>query len=227
MTMFTVFCHLSRHLVSGYILFHQVSPSEFLPRCRLTSTAISNIFLGASSLSRVCTCPNRLNLFSLRNTSINYMWVTLSICIHFPHDLVLSFLLYTPPQLAHFNCVQFPLLLLSNCPKFCNIHRGRLYSILAHFVSFNFVGMFLLHNPPLWPANCYSVAYTFLSTPPLEWNNEPTYLTVFTVFTSFSRMLIDDLFSGHGTQIPTWSANSITHGHPWCLLSDTCLMSII
>ena len=44
-----------------------------LPRFLFPSTVICNIFLVASSLSRLCTCPNHLNLFSLRNTAIGYM----------------------------------------------------------------------------------------------------------------------------------------------------------
>ena len=106
---FTRSHHLSCHLVSGRILFHQVSPSQLssgfwpyplspglpisvviwfqsissftrsphlsfgLPRFRFPSTFICNIFLVASSLSRPCTCPNHLNLFSLRNSAIGYM----------------------------------------------------------------------------------------------------------------------------------------------------------
>ena len=51
----------SRHLSFG------------LPRFRFPSTAICNIFLVASSLSRLCTCPNHLNRFSLRNYDIGYI----------------------------------------------------------------------------------------------------------------------------------------------------------
>ena len=43
-----------------------------LPRFRFQSSVICNIFLVASSLSRLCTCPNHLNLFSLRNSVIVY-----------------------------------------------------------------------------------------------------------------------------------------------------------
>ena len=44
-----------------------------LPRFRFPSIVICNIFLVASSLSRPCTCPTHLNLFSLRNSAIGYM----------------------------------------------------------------------------------------------------------------------------------------------------------
>ena len=68
----------SRHLSIG------------LPRVRFPSTVICNIFLVTSSLFRLCTGPNHLNLFSLRNSAIGYMCVPLSRCLHFSHDLVLS-----------------------------------------------------------------------------------------------------------------------------------------
>ena len=73
-SMFSVFCHLSCRLVSCHIL-HQVSPSQLWSACpfRFPSTVICNIFLVASSLSRLWTCPNHLNLFSLRNSAIGYM----------------------------------------------------------------------------------------------------------------------------------------------------------
>ena len=63
--MFSVLCYLSCHLVSGHILFHKVSPSQRWSA--LISLSICNIFLVASSLSRLCTCPCHLNLFSMQN----------------------------------------------------------------------------------------------------------------------------------------------------------------
>ena len=51
----------SRHLSFG------------LPRFLFPSTSICNMFLVASTLSLLCTCPNHLNLFSLRNYAIGYM----------------------------------------------------------------------------------------------------------------------------------------------------------
>ena len=44
-----------------------------LPRFRFPSTVICNIFLVTSSLSRLRTCPNHINLFSLRNSATGYM----------------------------------------------------------------------------------------------------------------------------------------------------------
>ena len=65
-----------------------------LPRFRFPSTVICNIFLVASSLSRLCTRPNHLNLFSLRN-SASGTCLPLPTSLHFTHALVLSFLLPT------------------------------------------------------------------------------------------------------------------------------------
>ena len=68
------FCHLSRHLVSVHIIFHQVSPSQRWPASiSFPYTVIWNTFLVASSSSRLYTCPNHLNLFFLRNSAIMYM----------------------------------------------------------------------------------------------------------------------------------------------------------
>ena len=65
MPMFSVFCHLSCHLVSWHILFHQVSPSQ------LWSASIS---LVALSLSHLCTCPswNLKDILFLLNCSYKY-----------------------------------------------------------------------------------------------------------------------------------------------------------
>ena len=52
---------MSRHLSFG------------LPRFLFLSPVICNIFLVASSLSPLCTCPNHLNLFTLKNSAIGYM----------------------------------------------------------------------------------------------------------------------------------------------------------
>ena len=86
----SVLCHLSRHLVSGYIVFHQSCHLSFgLPRFRFPFTVFSSTisFLVASPLARLCTCPNHLNLFSLRNSAIEYMCAS--------HDIVSSFLFPT------------------------------------------------------------------------------------------------------------------------------------
>ena len=65
----------SRHLSFG------------LPRFLFPSTVICNVFIMSSffynySLSRLCTCPNHLSIFSLRNTAF-WTCVSLSIWLHF------------------------------------------------------------------------------------------------------------------------------------------------
>ena len=62
----------SRHLSFG------------LPRFRFPSTAICNIFLVASSLSRFCTCPYHLNPASTRNYAIGHM------CASFQMSIIIS-----------------------------------------------------------------------------------------------------------------------------------------
>ena len=76
-----------------YILFHQVSPSQLWSTSISLSIYCHIIFLVASSLPRLCTCPNHINLFSLRNSAIGYM--PLSRCLHFSDHPVPSFLLPT------------------------------------------------------------------------------------------------------------------------------------
>ena len=68
----------SRHLSFG------------LPRFRFPSTVICNIFLDASSLYHLCTCPDHLNLFSLRNSAIGYMCASFQMYTFLTHDLVSS-----------------------------------------------------------------------------------------------------------------------------------------
>ena len=56
--------------VSSFTTSHRLSFD--LPRFRFPSTVICNVFLVVSSLSCLCTCPNHLNLFSLRNSAIGH-----------------------------------------------------------------------------------------------------------------------------------------------------------
>ena len=85
----------SRHLSIG------------LPRFLFPSTVICNIFLVASSLSLLCTCPNHLNLFSLRNSAIGY------ICASFQMSTFLTW-----------SSLVFPL-----------AHRGMRISVVCNFLS--------------------------------------------------------------------------------------------
>ena len=166
----------SRHLSFG------------LPRFLFPSTVICNIFLVASYLSLLCTCPNHLNLFSLRNSAIGYM------CASFQMSTFLTWSSVVFPLAHHSMRISVVCNFLSsffNCPTFCTIHHGRFYSRLVHFVFQLCWYVPVAHHPssfpPLWPGNLYSV-FTAFSAPPLASNIEPRYLNVFTVFTSFSWM---------------------------------------
>ena len=106
----------SRHLSFG------------LPRFRFPPTVICNIFLVASSLSRLC--PNASQ--PLLSEEFRHR---VDVCL-FP-DVYISHMVYSrlsscPPQHAHFSCVQFHILLLSNCTLFCTIYHGHVYSRLVH-----------------------------------------------------------------------------------------------
>ena len=167
-------CFRSSAMISVIIWFLAISSftrsrhlNFRLPRFRFPSTVIRNIFLVPSSLSRLCTCPNHLNLFSLRNYAIGYMCASFQMSTFRTLFRIYSRLSSCLTQHAHFSHVQFPLL-LSNCPTFCSIHHGRFYSRLVHFVfQLCWYGP-VAHHPssflPLWPGNLYSVVYIILGS---------------------------------------------------------------
>ena len=93
--------------ISSFARSRHLSFAFGLPRFLFPSTVICNIVLVASSLYLLCTCPNHLNLFSLRNSAM----CALSRCLHFSHDLVSSFLVPTA-------ACAFQLCAISSSPSF-------------------------------------------------------------------------------------------------------------
>ena len=93
-----------------------------LPRFLFPSTSICNIFLVASSLSLLCTWPNHINLFSLRNSAIGYM------CASFQMSTFLTW-----------SILVFPL-----------AHRSMRISVVCNFLSSFFLTTNILHHTP-WP----------------------------------------------------------------------------
>ena len=80
--------------ISSFTRYRQLS--FVLPRFRFpSSTVICNIFLVVvdSSLYRLWTCQNHLNLFSLRNSAIGYTCASFQMST-FLYDLVSFFLFY-------------------------------------------------------------------------------------------------------------------------------------
>ena len=69
MPMFSAFCHLSRHLVS-------LPPDLAISALVCLDIAFCNtcIFHVASSLSRLCTCPNHLNIVKCLSFRPNQCW---------------------------------------------------------------------------------------------------------------------------------------------------------
>ena len=111
MPMFSVFCHLSRHLVSCHILFHQVSPSQ------LWSASISlSIYCHLQYLSRGVIFISPLHMSNPSGTC-----VPLSRCLHFSHDLVLSFLLPTATCAFEFCAISYPRIVAHIVQNFKNI----------------------------------------------------------------------------------------------------------
>ena len=103
-----------------------------MPRFLFPSTSICNIFLVALYLYLLCTFPNQPSQ-SLLTEEFRHRVHVCRKDVYISH-MVLSRLYSCPTQHAHFSCVQFPLLLLSNCPTFCTIHHGQFHSRLVHFV---------------------------------------------------------------------------------------------
>ena len=185
----SVLCHLSCHLVSGHIVFHQFSASQLWSASISLSVYLHLQYLpcGVIFISPLYMAEPSQPLLS--EEFHHRVHVCLFPDVYISH-MVLSRLSSCPPQHAHFSCVQFPLLLLSNCPTFCTTHHGRFYSRVLYTLSFNFVGMFLSHITPVvslhFDQAIFTLLFTSFSAPPLASNIEPRYLNVFTVFTSFS-----------------------------------------
>ena len=119
----------SRHLSFG------------LSRFLFPSTSICNIFLVASSLSLLCTCPNHLNLFSLRNPAIGYM------CASFPMSTFLTWSSLFFPHAHRSMRISIVCNFLSSF--FLTAQHSAPYTMTGfiadlYTLSFNFVGMFLL-----------------------------------------------------------------------------------
>ena len=83
-----VFCLLPYRSSSGFLPY-PLSPGLVISTLDCPDFYYHPYFLAASSLSRLCTCPNHLNHFFLRILPSS-TWVPLSRCLHFSHDLVNS-----------------------------------------------------------------------------------------------------------------------------------------
>ena len=183
----SVLCHLCRHLVSGHIAFHQVSPSQ------LWSASIPlSIYRHLQYLSRgiIFISPLHMSKPSQLILSEEFRH-RVHVCL-FP-DVYISDMIYSrlspcPPQHAHFSCVQFPLFFLTAQHAAPYTMAG--FIAVLYTLSFNFVGMFLSHITPVvslhFDQAIYTLLFTSFSAPPFASNMEPRYLNVFTVFTSFS-----------------------------------------
>ena len=155
----------SRHLSFG------------LPRFLFPSTSICNIFLVASSLSLLCTCPNHLNLFSLRNSAIGYM------CASFQMSTFLTWSSLVFP-LAH-GSMRISVVCNFLSSFFLTAQHSAPYTMagfiaVLYTLSFNVVGMFLSHITPVvslhFDQAIFTLLFTSFSAPPLASNIEPRYL---------------------------------------------------
>ena len=124
----------SRHLSFGLLRF------------LFPSTSICNIFLVALSLSLLCTWPNHLNLFSLRNSAIGYM------CGSFQMSTFLTWSSLVFPLAHHSMHISVVCNFLSSF--FLTAQHSAPYTMagfiaVLYNLSFNFVGMFLSHITPV------------------------------------------------------------------------------
>ena len=171
----------SRHLSFG------------LPRFRFPSTVICNIFLVASSLSRLCTCPNHLNLFSLRNSAFGYM------CVSFQMSTFLTWSTLVFP-LAHRNMrisvacnfLSFFLTAQHSAPYTMASFIAVLYTL-----SLNFVGMFLSHITPVvslhFDQTIFTLLFTYFSAHPLASNNTHVRkIYIFFIYKLFCSCSVND-----------------------------------
>ena len=137
-------------------------------------TVICNIFLVAPSSYRLCTCPNHINLFSLRKYGIGYMCASFqmstfltisSIVFHLGHrnmrsSVVCNLLFPSCPTAQHsapYTMTRFRFRVRVNpnpnpdCPTFCFIHDGRFYSRLVHIVFQLCWYVPVTHHPSSFP----------------------------------------------------------------------------
>ena len=103
----------SRHLSFG------------LPRFRYPSTVICNIFLVAPSLPRLCTCPNHINLFSLRNFAIGYMCAPFQIHVFISLTRLYSRLSSCPHDIKKYQLTEY----VVQCQKYwmTKITQGEMF----------------------------------------------------------------------------------------------------
>ena len=139
----------SRHLSFG------------LPRFLFPSTVICNIFLVASSLSLLCTCPNHLNLYSLRNSAIGYM------CASFQMSTFLTWSSLAFP-LAH-RSMRISVVCNFLSSFFLTAQHSDPYTMagfiaVLYTLSFNLVGMFLSHITPVVSLHFDQAIFTLLFT---------------------------------------------------------------
>ena len=150
---------------------------------------VSAISFSWHHLSRLCTCPNHLNLFSLRNSAIGYT------CASFQMSTFLTWSSLVFP-LAH-RSMRISVVRNSLSYFFLTAQHSAPYTMagfiaVLYSLSFNFVGMFLSHITPVvslhFDQAIFPLLLTSFSAPPLASNIETRYFNLFTLFTSFSWM---------------------------------------
>ena len=154
----SVLCHLSRHLVSGNIVFHQVSPSQLWSASISLSVYLHLQYLASFQMSTFLTWSSLV--FPLAHHSMR-----ISVVCNFLSSFFLTAQHYAPYTMTGSIAVLYTL-------SFNFV--GMFLSHIAPVVSLHF------------DQAIFTLLFTSFSAPPLASNIEPRYLNVFTVFTSFS-----------------------------------------
>ena len=136
------------------------------PRFRFPSTVICKIFLVASSLSLLWTCPNHLSLFSLRNSAIGYMRASFQMSTFLTWSSLVFPLAHRSMRISVVCNFLSSFFLTAQHSAPYTMAGCNLYSRLVHFVFQLCWYVPVAHHtssfPPFWPGNLYSVVYVFL-----------------------------------------------------------------
>ena len=132
MPIFSVFCHVSCNLVSGHM--YPLSPALVISALVCLDFAF-HLLSSVISLSRFCTHPNHLDLFSLRNPAIGYMCGSFQMSVFLTRSSVVF-------PLAHRSMHISVLCAFSSPPSFKSIRESDVVSsdVVSAYESFPCVG---------------------------------------------------------------------------------------
>ena len=182
----SVLCPLCRHLVSGHIVSHQVSPSQLW-----SPTIPLSVYRHLQDLSRdiIFISPLNMSKPSQPLLSDEFRHRVHACLFQMSTFLTWSSLVF---PLAH-RSMRISVVCNFLSSFFLTAQHSAPYAMagfiaVLYTLSFNFVGMFLSHITPVvslhFDQAIFTLLFTYFSAPPLALNIEPRYLNVFTVMSS-------------------------------------------